>query len=131
MNIVPKKFYLDSFFNDMMNDRDFDLMRCDIYEKEGIYHIEADIPGFTKSEIKVECNNGYLSITAEKNTENEENDNDKKYIKKERIYNKVQRQFYVGDVEDEKIEASYADGILKVTVPKENKEKNKKIIEIK
>lgn len=131
MNIVPKKFYLDSFFNDMMSDRDFDLMRCDIYEKEGIYHIEADIPGFTKSEIKVECNNGYLSITAEKNTENEENDSDKKYLKKERVYNKVQRQFYVGDVEDEKIEASYADGILKVTVPKENKEKNKKVIEIK
>ena len=41
-------------------------MKCDIYEKDGDYHIEMDVPGFDKNEITIDCENGYLTITANK-----------------------------------------------------------------
>lgn len=125
-----RKYYLDSIFDDFMEpNTNFDEMKCDIYEKDGNYHIEADIPGFKKEDIKVECEDGYVSISAEKNDEHEEND-DKKYIKRERNYSKITRKFYVGDIETDKIKAEYKDGILNVTVPKEEKLSSKKSIEI-
>lgn len=128
MNMVPKRFYLDSIFDDFLDENSLDSMKCDIYEKDGNYHIEADIPGFSKEEIKVESNDGYLTITASKN--NVEDETDKNYIKHERVYKKVQRQFYIGDIDDTNIKAEFKDGILKLCIPKEEKEKNKKIIEI-
>lgn len=130
--LPSRKYYLDSIFDNFMDGTDnFDVMKCDIYEKDGAYHIEADIPGFRKDEISVDCEDGYVTITAEKNKENEEKDEDKKYIKRERFYGKTVRKFYVGDVDDEKIEAEFKDGILELVVPKEEKLPNKKSIEIK
>ncbi len=129
MNIVPKRFYLDDIFDDFL-DRESSKMKCDIYEKDGAYHLELDVPGFKKDEIKVECDNGTLTITAEKNENKEEKEN-KKYIKRERIYGKYSRSFYLGDVDSENIEAGFQDGILKITVPKVEEKDNKKYIEIK
>ncbi|MCI8568212.1 MAG: Hsp20/alpha crystallin family protein [Bacilli bacterium] len=127
MNMVPRKFYLDSIFDDLAK-RESNIMKCDIYEKDNIYYIEAEIPGYQKPEIKIECDNGYLTIKAEKSEEttNEEIN----YIKRERFYGSVQREFYVGKVDSDNIKAEFANGMLKIIVPKENKEKNKKIIEI-
>lgn len=128
-----RKYYLDSIFDDFMDDMEpvrtpFDVMKCDIYEKDGAYHIEADIPGFKKEEIAVECEDGYLTITAEKNEEKE--DSDKKYLKRERSYSKTTRKFYVGDIDSNEIKAEFKDGILNVTVPKQDKLPNKKSIDI-
>lgn len=125
--MVPRKFYLDSIFDDLAK-RESNIMKCDIYEKDNIYYIEAEIPGYQKPEIKIECDNGYLTIKAEKSEEttNEEIN----YIKRERFYGSVQREFYVGKVDSDNIKAEFANGMLKIIVPKENKEKNKKIIEI-
>ena len=127
-----RKYYLDSIFDDFMEPSvSFDPMKCDIYEKDGAYHIEADIPGFKKDEISVECEDGYVTILAEKNYENEEKDEDRKYLKRERNYSKTTRKFYVGDIESDKIEAKYENGILNIVVPKQEKLPNKKTIEIK
>lgn len=82
-------------------------MKCDIYEKENTYHVDMDLPGFKKDEIKVECNKGNLIVSAEKKHEEEEKDEKKKYIRRERIYGKYSRSFYLGDVDEENIEASY------------------------
>ena len=128
-----RKYYLDSIFDDFMDDMEpvrtpFDVMKCDIYEKDGAYHIEEDIPGFKKEEIAVECEDGYLTITAEKNEEKE--DSDKKYLKRERSYSKNTRKFYVGDIDSNEIKAEFKDGILNVTVPKQDKLPNKKSIDI-
>ena len=134
MNKLPsRKYYLDSIFDNFMDEGsdNFDVMKCDVYEKDGAYHIEADIPGFKKDEISVDCEDGYVTITAEKNTENEEKDENKRYIKRERFYGKTVRKFYVGDVDSEKINAEYKDGMLELVVPKEEKLPNKKSIEIK
>lgn len=130
--LPSRKYYLDSIFDNFMDGTDsFDVMKCDIYEKDGAYHIEADIPGFKKEEISVDCEDGYVTIQAEKNKENEEKDEDKKYIKRERFYGKTVRKFYVGDIDEEKIQAEFKDGILELVVPKEEKLPNKKSIEIK
>ena len=127
-----RKYYLDSIFDDFMEPSvSFDPMKCDIYEKDGAYHIEADIPGFKKDEISVECEDGYVTILAEKTLENEEKDEDRKYLKRERNYSKTTRKFYVGDIESDKIEAKYENGILNIVVPKQEKLPNKKTIEIK
>jgi HSP20 family protein len=131
--LPSRKYYLDSIFDNFMDEGtdNFDVMKCDVYEKDGAYHIEADIPGFKKDEISVDCEDGYVTISAEKNTENEEKDENKKYIKRERFYGKTVRKFYVGDVDSDKIQAEYKDGMLELVVPKEEKLPNKKSIEIK
>ena len=130
--LPSRKYYLDSIFDNFMDERDsLDTMKFDIYEKDDAYHIEADIPGFKKDEISVECEDGYVTISAEKNTEDEEKNENKKYIKRERFYGKTVRKFYVGDVDSDKINAEFKDGILELVVPKEEKLPNKKSIEIK
>ena len=126
--MLPRKFYLDSIFDNFMDDKTTDQMKCDIYEKDEAYHIVADIPGIDKKDISVECSDGYLTITAVK--EEEEENLDKKFIRKERFYGKMTRKFYVGDVEQDEIRAEFKDGILTVDIPKVNKEKHKKIIDI-
>ncbi len=130
-----RKYYLDSIFDDFMDDMEpvrgpLDIMKCDIYEKDGAYHIEADVPGVKKEEIAVECEDGYITISAEKNYEHEDSDSDKKYLKRERNYSKTTRKFYVGDIDSNDIKAEFKDGILNITVPKQDKLPNKKSIDI-
>ena len=107
------------------------LLKTDIKETKEGYELVIDVPGFKKDEISVDCEDGYVTISAEKNTENEEKDENKKYIKRERFYGKTVRKFYVGDVDSDKIQAEYKDGMLELVVPKEEKLPNKKSIEIK
>ena len=133
---MPNRSYLDDVFDDFMfpsmKDSDFGKMKCDIYEKDGIYHLEMDVPGFDKKDVNIEIDeNDYLTITAEKNSEKNEEDDDKTYIRKERSYGKYQRSFYLGDVDKDRIDASFENGILKITMPKKEEIKSsKKTIEI-
>lgn len=129
--LPSRKYYLDSIFDNFMDGTEnFDVMKCDVYEKDGAYHIEADIPGFKKEEISVDCEDGYVTIQAENNAENNQEDDTKKYIKRERFYGKTVRKFYVGDVDEEKIHAEFKDGMLELIVPKQEKLPSKKSIEI-
>ena len=128
MEIIPRKFYLDDIFDNFVT-TNRNEMKCDIYEKEGNYHIEIDVPGFNKNDISIEVKDGYLIVTAEKNQE--ENVNEKNYIKRERTYGKYQRSFYLGELDVDNIDATLNDGTLKVVVPKKEITENKKVIEIK
>ena len=133
---MPNRTYLDDVFDDFMfptlKDSDFGKMKCDIYEKDGIYHLEMDIPGFDKKDVNIEIDdNDYLTINAEKNSENNDEDENKNYIRKERSYGKYQRSFYLGDVDKDIIDAKFDNGILKITMPKKEEIKSsKKTIEI-
>ena len=134
--LMPNKLYLDDVFDDFMFPTvkdEFVKMKCDIYEKDGAYHLEMDVPGFDKKDVQIEIDdNDYLTITAEKNTEDTEEDEKKNYIRKERNYGKYQRSFYVGGVDKENIQANFENGILKISMPKKEEEKSsKKTIEIK
>ena len=129
MSLLPGRFYLDDIFNDFEPEKKLMNMNCDIYEKDGIYNIEMDIPGFDKKDVKIEVEDGYLTVSAKKSEKHE--DKDKHYIKKERFYGSCKRSFYIGDVNNEEITAKFEDGILHIEVPKENKENGKKYIDIK
>ena len=128
MNIIPRKYFLDDFFDDFVNSKGKDIMKWDIYEHNGIYNIIVDIPGFDKNDINLECKDGYLNINVKKE-EKEEIDN-KNYIRKERFYGEYTRTFYLGELDTDKIEAKFNNGTLHITVPKEEKQINKRIIEI-
>jgi len=122
--MLPSRFY-----EDMLEDVDFTKgMNCDIYEKNGMYHIEMDIPGFKKDEIKIECHKGTITISAKKAFNKEEHEG-KKFLRRERKYNSTERSFYLGDIDEDNINASYVDGTLKITIPT-TREKEKKIISI-
>ena len=128
MRLLPRSYYLDDLFDNFLSSED-SKMKCDIYESEGKYHIEMDIPGFRKDEIKIECNKGNIVITAEKS--DEQKDEDKKYLRRERVYGKYQRSFYLGDIVEDEIEASFDNGILHIVVPKLEEKETKKYIEVK
>ena len=103
-------------------------MNCDIYEKEGKYNIVMDIPGFDKKDVKIEVEDGYLTISAHKSEKHD--DKDKHYIKRERYSGSFKREFYIGDVNHEDIKAEFKDGTLRVIVPESPKKDNKKLIDI-
>ncbi len=131
MDLMPRKFYLDDIFDDFISSRKEQMMKCDIYEKDGTYHIEMDIPGLKKDEISVETKDGYLTIKAEKKEEVNDDDKEKNYIRRERTYGKYERSFYLGDLDEDNINASFENGMLKITVPKKEQVDSKKVIEIK
>ena len=101
----------------------------DIKELADGYQIEMELPGFAKEEVKAQLKDGYLTITAEHNAENKEENNEEgqkkeavKYIRRERYYGKCQRSFFVGkNVTEEDINAKFENGILIMYVPKEVK----------
>ena len=128
MSLIPRSYFGD-ILQDFMPISKEDNMKCDIYEKDGDYHIEMDVPGFSKDEIKIEAKKDYLTITAEKS--NEESEEDKNYIHRERSYGKYERSFYLHDLDSENINAEFNNGVLKITVPKKAESEDKKYIEIK
>ena len=94
-------------------------MRADVKETDNGYELDIDIPGYKKEDVKAKLKDGYLTISAETNNENDTKDEDGKYIRRERYYGSMSRTFYVGDgIKDEDIKAKYADGTLSLFVPK-------------
>ena len=96
------------------------LMKTDFKETEGGYELEMDLPGFTKDEIKVSLENGYMTISAAKGLDKDEQDKKSgRYIRKERYAGSCERSFYVGeDITEEDIKGEFKHGILKLFVPK-------------
>ncbi len=129
--MLPTRFYFDNAFDQLFGPEGNKMMNCDIYEKDNTYHVEMDLPGFKKDEIKIECNKGNLVITAEKKESSEEKDEDKKYIRRERTYGKISRSFYLGDIKEDAIEAKYDNGTLTISIPKIDENESKKLIDIK
>lgn len=125
--MMPNRSYWDDVFDDFMfpSDRVNSIcsMKCDIYEKDNVYYLEMDIPGFNKEDINIEINdNDYVTITALKSDEKTREDDSKNYIHRERVSSKNIRAFYVGGIDKEHIEAEFINGILKVKMPKKNEE---------
>ncbi len=100
------------------------MMKTDVKEIEGGYQVAVEMPGFNKNEISVELDKGYLTITASKDMNQDEQDGNGKYIRRERYAGTMQRSFYVGEsVQQEDIKARYENGVLKLDVPKEDAQK--------
>ena len=99
------------------------IMKTDIRDTEDSYELDVDLPGYKKDEISAQFKDGYLTISASKNTENEEKDKKGNYIRRERYNGTMSRSFYVGDaIHQDDIHAKYEDGILKLSIPKKTKQ---------
>lgn len=128
MNLIPRRYFLDDFFDDMEPVGRCHNMKSDIYEKDGNYVIEMDVPGFDKKDINIDLDNGYLSVSA--SHDEEDKDDTKNYIRRERSSYRCSREFYLGDVDEENVKAEFNNGILKIVVPKKEEIESKKKIEI-
>lgn len=96
------------------------VMKTDIVEKDGNYELFIEMPGVKKEDIQMGLNDGYLNVTASHNTNKEDKDKEGRIIRQERVSGSYSRSFYVGnDVRTEDVKASYDNGELIVTVPKE------------
>ena len=129
--------FRDNLFDDMFGfdfDREFDrmmrplygkhsqnMMKTDVRETENSYELDIDLPGFKKDEITIQLDNGYLSISASKGLDKNEENKDGKYIRRERYAGSMNRTFYVGSqLTQQDIQAKFEDGILKISVPKKD-----------
>lgn len=96
--------------------------KTDIKDNGSEYVLEADLPGFDKENIHVDVDGGYLTISAERHAESEEKDKKGNTIHSERSFGSFSRSFDVSGVNEETISAQYKDGVLKLTMPKKEKD---------
>ena len=98
------------------------LMKTDVRETENTYELDIDLPGFKKDEISIDLKDGYLSISAAKGLDRDQEDKKGKYIRQERYAGACSRSFFVGEgVEPKDVSAKFEDGILKISLPKQVK----------
>ena len=116
-NDFTRNFWND-FFAPVTWNNVYSGMPVDISETDKEYVFDVELPGYKKEDVKITVDDGYLTIEASKNEEHENSEN-KNYITRERYSGKTSRSWYVGNIDKELIKASFADGILKVNVPKE------------
>ena len=100
------------------------LMKTDVRETEKTYELDIDLPGFKKDEIQLELNDGYLTISAEKGLDKDEEDEKKHYLRRERYAGSMSRSFYIGEgITEEDIHAKYESGVLRLSIPKQEEKK--------
>ena len=112
--------------NKLYGDKAKNLMKIDVKENEHDFEIFVDLPGFKKEDLKLDLTDGYITISANKTLEEEDK---KKYIRKERFYGSVSRSFYAGNsIKKEDIKPKFDNGALTLSIPKvepkEEKEPN-------
>ena len=127
MMMIPRRHDFD-LFDDMFRDPFFNegeskLMKTDIKEKKDKYLIDIDLPGYDKDNIKIEIQDGYLTIHASVNKENDEEEKGK-YVRKERYAGECSRSFYIGDnIKEEDNKAKFKNGTLTLEIPKKEERK--------
>ena len=113
----------NSFFNDFMkpSDGSYSIPKVDIEDTDKAYILTTDLPGVAKEDINVTYDDNVLTLSAKHEETKEEKDakEKKNYIRKERTSNVFCRQFSVQNIQKEGIQASFENGVLTITLPKE------------
>jgi len=112
MEEMSRSFFADS---------DVSAFRTDITEKDGVYTLTAELPGFKKEDLSIDLEKDTLTISAERKEESEEGD-EKNYIRRERFYGSYTRTFNVRGIDTDAISAEYTDGVLTLTMPRKTPE---------
>ena len=98
------------------------LMKTDVRETDNTYELDIDLPGFKKDEVQLDLKDGYLTISAAKGLDKDQEDKKGKYIRQERYAGACSRSFFVGEgIEPQDVSAKFEDGILRVSLPKQVK----------
>ena len=123
-----RPFYMSNLFDDdffpVLQNRTSSMPAVNIREDEKKYTLELAVPGMEKKDLKIDINEDVLTISSESKNETEENKDG--YKRKEFSYSSFCRSFYIPEnVNRDKIEANYKDGILTVGLPKQEEEKSK------
>jgi HSP20 family protein len=123
-----RPFYMSNLFDDdflpVLNNRASSMPAVNIREDEKQYSLELAVPGMEKKDLKIDINEDVLTISSE--TKNETEENRDGYKRKEFSFSSFCRSFYIPEnVNRDKIEANYKDGILSVGLPKQEEEKSK------
>lgn len=92
--------------------------KTDIKDEGDKYVLESELPGFEKEDICLSIEDDYLILKAEHKQEKKEEDKDGNYIRRERSYGTYQRCFNISEIDSEKIDATYKNGVLKLVMPK-------------
>ena len=121
----------DSWFSDPVEKRFFgkknplygkhakNMMKTDVRETDDAYEVDIDLPGFKKDEVKVALKDGYLTVSAAKGLDEDDEDKKGHYIRRERYAGSMSRTFYVGDaLKPDDVKAKYEDGVLVVSLSK-------------
>ncbi|MEW9096062.1 MAG: heat shock protein Hsp18 [Clostridiaceae bacterium] len=135
-NLNKGEDYFAPFFGKIIDDDFFssinymnESFRVDLKETDENYLVEADLPGTKREDIDIDFNNNYLVVSAKRDESSEDKKED--YVRRERHYGEFRRSFHIDNVDEDKISASFSDGILKITLPKLTKGKgNRRKIEI-
>ncbi|MCR5348791.1 MAG: Hsp20/alpha crystallin family protein [Bacilli bacterium] len=118
-NLCQNKSYFDPFFEAFFGKEAHNVgylpMKTDVYESEKAYRLEMDIPGFAKENINIDFKEGYLTVSVKSEATKDE---EYALVRRERFAGETSRQFYLGDIDEKSINASYKDGVLTIVAPK-------------
>ena len=107
--------------NPLYGKHEKNLMKTDVRETKDGYEVDVDLPGFKKDNISAQLQDGYLTISASKGLDKDEQEKDGTYIRKERYSGSMSRSFYVGEgVTQDDVHAKFEDGILRLSLPKKD-----------
>jgi HSP20 family protein len=125
-NLSKRDDFFSPFIQNFLNDDFFSAMqtmqgsfKVDLKETEDQYLVEADLPGIPKEAISVDYDHNQLIIQAKRDETLE--DKRENYVRRERHYGQLSRSFYVYNVDESKIDATFKDGVLKIILPKKTK----------
>ena len=113
---------LEEMSRSFWNDTELTAFRTDIKKQDGNYILEAELPGFKKEDISIDIDKDCLTISAEHKSEENEDDKDKGFIRRERYYGSYSRSFHIKGINADAISASYNDGVLTLTMPEKTPE---------
>ena len=114
----------ESLFDNMFpfDEKFFTEKKDPLYGKNVSRLMKTDVR--ETDEIQIELKDGYLTVSAEKGLDKDEEDKKGKYIRKERYAGALSRTFYLGEeIREEEIKAKFENGILSVSIPKEEEKK--------
>lgn len=124
-NALSDDFFNDDFFFPRVNYG----TQIDVYQKDNKYFVEVDLPGYKKEEISVEFNDDVLTVKAE-HVEEEKNE-EVKYFYRSRKCSEFMRQIRFSNVDHEKIDAAFKDGVLTVALPQKEHHETVNKIDVK
>ncbi|MDP4680661.1 MAG: Hsp20/alpha crystallin family protein [Cyclobacteriaceae bacterium] len=125
----------DNFFNNNFSSPDSAksnsfVPQVDIAETDSFFELQFVISGVDKKGFNIELQDGKITVSGERKVENDKDE--KNYHSRESYYGSFKRSFYLPDnINEEKVEAKYTDGILSIVIPKDEKRITKKSIEVK